>query len=525
MFDQPTYVFAAEQSLAAKVRVLIFARLALIFVVLVGGWLWTGQISGSSDPSQSRLVIFFLIAIGLTAAYSIWLRYGRALLWHVRTQFFIDALLITWLVWETGDLISPNVTLYIILISVAGFYLGKNDAHFVAVLCALCFTLLSALTAQSLIYSLSGDVAPSKALQIVAFNDAAFLLVGLLAARLADRRKIGEELKKAEANFADLNVLHERILASINSGLITTDLQGRIYAFNRAAEEISGLNARDTVGKSVFSVFGDEIRAPVEMCLGGVQTAEFSPPHFEAGVRSLTNGNSAKPPVTVACSVSPLVGKTGGVSGLIIAFQDRSELHAMEDNLRRSDRLAAVGRLAAGLAHELRNPLGSMSSALQFLSEKGDKNTEEAELMSVVLRESDRLNAIITNFLAYARPQSTTAIRNTQLVDVGEAIGDCLALIRHDPAVSEEHEFAFERPETPVVVRADERRHGPGYSSGKSRTYLRAVSEWRGRHRPRPIDRSQNSHRTRRPHRCREPAERRNARNDRTAEMILPFYF
>jgi len=128
----------------------------------------------------------------------------------------------------------------------------------------------------------------------------------------------------------------------------------------------------------------------------------------------------------------------------------------MEDSLRRSDRLAAVGRLAAGLAHEIRNPLGSMSSALQFLSEKADKDTDEAELMSVVLRESDRLNAIITNFLAYARPQSATSACGTQFVDVGEAIGDCLALIRHDPAVSDVHEFVFERPEKPVAVHADE---------------------------------------------------------------------
>jgi PAS domain-containing protein len=117
----------------------------------------------------------------------------------------------------------------------------------------------------------------SGAAQIVGFNVAAFLLVGLLAGRLADRRNIGEELKQAEANFANLNVLHERILASINSGLITTDLQGTIYAFNPAAEEISGFTANETIGRSIFSVFGDEIRQPIKKCLGSAQTVEFSP--------------------------------------------------------------------------------------------------------------------------------------------------------------------------------------------------------------------------------------------------------
>jgi len=456
MFSQAEYLIAEEAPLARKVRVLIFARLGLFIFVLVGGWLWAGQNAGA--PSQARLGIFFLLACALTAAYSIWFRFSRTLLWQVRTQFFIDVLLITWLVWETGDLVSANITLYIILISVTGFYLGKNDAHFIAALCALSFTALSVLTSWSLIYSASGDIASSKAVQIIAFNDVAFLLVGLLAARLADRRKVGEALKQAEANFANLNVLHERILASINSGLITTDLQGRIYAFNRAAEEISGMTARETIGKSVFSVFGDEIRAPVEMCLGGVQMVEFSPPHFEAGLLRSPNGNGSASSVMVACSVSPLVGKTGGVNGLIIAFQDRSEVHEMEDNLRRSDRLAAVGRLAAGLAHEIRNPIGSMSSALQFLTEKADKNSEDAALMAVILRESDRLNAIITNFLAYARPQSAAPVHGTRAVDVSEAIRDCLALIRHDPSVSKTHEFVFEPPGVAVTVHADETR-------------------------------------------------------------------
>ena len=456
MFSQAEYLIAEEAPLARKVRVLIFARLGLFIFVLVGGWLWAGQNAGA--PSQTRLGIFFLLACALTAAYSIWFRFSRTLLWQVRTQFFIDVLLITWLVWETGDLVSANITLYIILISVTGFYLGKNDAHFVAALCVLSFTALSLLTSWSVIYSVSGDIASSKAVQIIAFNDVAFLLVGLLAARLADRRKVGEALKQAEANFANLNVLHERILASINSGLITTDLQGRIYAFNRAAEEISGMTARETIGKSVFSVFGDEIRAPVEMCLGGVQMLEFSPPHFEAGLLRSANGNGSASSVMVACSVSPLVGKTGGVNGLIIAFQDRSEVHEMEDNLRRSDRLAAVGRLAAGLAHEIRNPIGSMSSALQFLTEKADKNSEDAALMAVILRESDRLNAIITNFLAYARPHSAAPVHGTRAVDVSEAIRDCLALIRHDPSVSQAHEFVFEPPPVVVTVHADETR-------------------------------------------------------------------
>jgi len=112
--------------------------------------------------------------------------------------------------------------------------------------------------------------------------------------------------------------------------------------------------------------------------------------------------------------------------------------------------------MAAGLAHEIRNPLGSMSSALQFLSEKAKPDTEDAALMSVVLSESERLNGIITDFLAYARPQPRNETDESfRQTDVGDVVKDCLALLRHNPAVNEFHEFDFVPPDKPVIIHAD----------------------------------------------------------------------
>ena len=458
MFNQKSPAYLYDPALAAKVWWLIIGRLTLIFLIVLGGWWWGQSSSGNSLAGFSlRPSLFLLAAVVLTTFYVLWLRFGRTLLWHIRTQFLIDTLLITWLVWETGDFISPYVTLYIMLISLAGFFLGKTDAILVAGVCSVCFTALPLVTTEILTYSLTGDVVPSRTVQAIAFNDAAFLIVGLLAARIAERRKIGDELKRVESNFSNLSVLHERILASINSGLITTDLQGKIYAFNHAAREITGIDAKDAIGQSVFSVFGDEIRPPIELCLSGTQTVEFSPPNFEVGVRSSLGAMRTERKVTIACTVLPLVGGSHGRTGLIIAFHDTTDLRLMEENLRRSDRLAAIGRLAAGLAHEIRNPLGSMSSALQFMSAKAKPDDGDAALMAVVLRESDRLNRIITDFLTYARPQPReTADRKFAQINVGEAIGDCLALMRHDPAVHENHDFDFDLPANQVIIRADE---------------------------------------------------------------------
>lgn len=453
---RPTFPFDGE--LVSRVRVLIFARLALMLVIFLAGWLWVFPDNRHAfDTLPKGMIALLLVSVVLAAIYLLWLSFVRTLVWQIRAQFLIDALIITALVWETGDLISPYITLYIILIAIAGFFLGRSDAYIIAAACSVSFITLGLIIVETTLRSMNGDFAPTRAAQIVGINVAAFLLVGLLSARIADRRKIGEELKQAEANFANLSVLHERILASINSGLITTDLAGNIYAFNDAAEQITGLRTETTIGSSIFTVFGEQIRPHIEECLSGIRTADATRTGVESRIQFPADGNGNVPEITVSCTVSPLVGRSGGVTGLIISFQDRTDYQAMEETLRRSDRLAAVGRLAAGLAHEIRNPLGSMSSALQFLSVKAAPETEDAALMTVILRESDRLNRIISDFLTYARPQpGEETVRGTSEIDARSTVKDCLALLRHDPGVSESHVFEYEPPADPILIRADE---------------------------------------------------------------------
>ena len=458
MFKSEKKLFAADTELSKKIQLLIFGRLALIFLLLLSGWLWTsGNLQFTSKDFSSELFLFFVISIGLSIVYFLLLKFNGSYLKQMHAQFLIDAFLITWLIWASGDLTSPYITFYIILISAAGVYLGANGTLFITGLCATCFTLLSILTAQSLIYNMSGAVIPSKSIQTIAFNNLALLIVGLLSARLSERRKVREQLIKTEANFSDLHTLHERIVESIRSGLITTDLDGKIYNFNRAAEEISGLKADETVGLSIFDLFGEELRAPVNLCLGAVQVNEFSIEHFEIEIQATLGSFDNRRHITVVCSVSSLTGKTGDIYGLIFTFQDLTQVRAMEETLRRSDRLTAVGRMASGLAHEIRNPLGSMSAALQFLQTKVPPATPEAALMNVVLNESDRLNKIITNFLTYARTSADGFSKDTfSVMDVSEAVRDCLTLLRHSPEVKATHNLKCELPDAPVNIKANE---------------------------------------------------------------------
>lgn len=428
-----------------RIQTLIIGRLMAIFLLLVTSWFWySGTFKLSFDTFPQGVFLVFLISVGLTIVYFFLLRLSKDLKWQIRTQFVLDALLITWLVWRTGDLTSPYITLYIVLISVASFFLRPLSTLLMAMACSLLFITLAVLTSNDLMESFGTAQSAGKAVQIVSFHIVAFLVVGLLASRLSDRRSSGEELAETAKTLANLRVLHERIVESIRSGLITTDLEGNIYTFNAAATEITGYRLDEMQGKPISSLFGD-IRESTNLSLAAAGEGEQLP-RFETDL--LTPDGFA---VRIGYSVSLLLSELHEASGLIITFQDLTDIRSMEESVRRKDRLAAVGRVAAGLAHEIRNPLGAMRGAIQVLESKMPVDSIETGLMEIILKESDRLNNIITNFLGYARPMAAT-FSDT---NVGEAINDTITLLKHSPDVREHHKLNLNIQETSVIISAD----------------------------------------------------------------------
>jgi len=451
MLQSTRTVIPAAAGGTDSIHGLIFGRLALLFVLLLGSWWWAGSyLPQPSGTFQTSLFLFFFVSVALTGVY-----YAASLVDRHHdeqkiVQIFVDILLITWLVWATDDINSPYVSLYIVLICLSGFMLGKPATLAVTFLSAACFLILAILTGRSIIYSIAGDVPVSRAFQIVGFNLAAILFVGLMAARIAERKQIADELKRSRESFADLNILHERIVESVDTGLITTDLEGTVYSINAAAKKIVNDRPYEIVGSNIADLFTGELISIVERSLCEARSGELLPQHYEKCLSC-----SSRNEITVRGSISPLFRRSGQVAGLIITVLDVSEVRKLEASLRRADRLAAVGRMAAGLAHEIRNPLGSLSSSLQFLRERVPGNSSERSLFDVVLRESERLNKIIENFLSYARP-SADALEPKQETDIDAALRDCLTLLRHNPRVTEAHQFRYEPPATPIRSRMSE---------------------------------------------------------------------
>lgn len=428
-----------------RLQTLIIGRLLVVFLLLVTSWIWySGELELSIENFPRGLFILFIISVGSTVVYFLLPRLSRRFGWQYWLQFTFDALLITWLIWRTGDLTSPYITLYFVLISISSIFFSANSTLAMSMLCGALFTALAITTSTSIVQAFGAQYSPAKVIQIVTFNLVALIVVGFLASRLSARRHSGEQLAETTRTLASLRVLHERIIESIRSGLVTTDLDGTIYTFNAAAAEITGRTASDMVGKSIFSLFGD-IHEQIEIAKEN-QADLAQLPRFEMDL--VTHDGFA---LRIGYSISLLYAEDGEPTGFIITFQDLTQIRSMEESIRRKDRLAAVGRVGAGLAHEIRNPLGAMRGAIQVLESSTPPNSIQADLMSIILRESDRLNSIITNFLNYARPKTG----NFTDVDVCEAIRDTMTLLRHGPDFSNVMVMDLSLPDEAVYVSAD----------------------------------------------------------------------
>src|SRR5712671_1715441 len=253
------------RSFGARLWGLIIGRAAAVILLVLIGLAWKSSALGRGVVTSFSVVTpIILAAAGLTLVYC-----AARLLWknylaQARVQFLADILLVTWLVWATGNVSSPYAALYVVIISIASLFVGPRGVMITSIGSAAAFN-ASALLALSGVgpYAVNGVTGESIAntIQFVGLSDVSFLVVGLLAAKLADRQTRSDvQLAAATRSLADLRALHERIVESIRSGVITTDLLGRIYTFNAAAEEISGYKLSDVRGQDASIFFGDMTR-------------------------------------------------------------------------------------------------------------------------------------------------------------------------------------------------------------------------------------------------------------------------
>jgi two-component system, NtrC family, sensor histidine kinase PilS len=377
---------------------------------------------GPVPGERAVLVLALLVAIASAGAVLLLPppAQPRRLTWFI---CLLDTALITAVVAATGGPRSIFTFLYVLCVTAACVLLSRTRGLAIAaVSIALYAGIVVARTVLPLIQFFDAPQ-ETTALEVVTMflNAATLLVVAILAGGLGEQyRATRQELETRQKDLRDLQAFKDLVFQSVGTGLIALDREHRVTAFNRAAEEITGVVAPQAIGRSWSSLIGAAI--PLEPIDAVIAANPRASTRHEAVLRR-PDGTS----VPVRMTFSALRSGEGERLGLISACEDLSAIREMESRMRQADRLATVGRMAANIAHEIRNPLASLTGAIEVLTSPLTADDARERLSQIVARESERLNHIIKNFLEYARP----APLSIATFDVAAAAEEVLLLLEH----------------------------------------------------------------------------------------------
>ncbi len=393
---------------------------------------------------------FFLIGLtyGLSIAYLVTLRFVDRCPWLADVQLGADALLVSGFIGLTGGVVSYFSSLYLLPIMAAATVQFRRGAVQVAVFSLVLYLgLVVAQYAEMFPAWLGADVLQLPSHQVaqytIAINVFGFFAIALLSGSLAERlRAADERLQVAAHEIKDLRAFNDYVIDGLLSGLVTSDAEGRVLTFNTAASSITGIPVHQAMGQDA----GEVLQLPADARVRLTELAQTRSLRVEFGYRA---GDGRL--VDIGLMVT-MIALPNGRSGYLYTFQDVTDLRRLERNGRLQQRLAAVGEMAAGIAHEIRNPLAAMSGSMQVLRQELPLSEEQAQLMDIVLRESDRLNDTIRSFLAYARPQELSVAR----MDVARVVQEAATLLRNSSEAHTDHVVELRVPAHPVWYEADE---------------------------------------------------------------------
>ncbi|MGH7165254.1 MAG: two-component system sensor histidine kinase NtrB, partial [Nitrospiraceae bacterium] len=379
---------------------------------------------------RGELVFTFYAMIvftyGITIAYALAIRYLTSLLSLTRfayLQIGVDLLLETFLVARTGGVESPFSVLYVITVTLSSLILRRRGGLVTAGFSVILFGLITNIQLYGLFES-TGWIQPSRlsmaeSFQTFGVHGLALVMVGLLSGALAEQlRRADQSLVEKERGLSRLQAFHENVVQSISSGVFTTDAAGRMTSFNLAAQEVTAYSLEAVQGRPWWEVFnwkqGD---------LFGTDPSTLTEPYRFEGEGQRSDGSR----LVLGMTLSPLT-EAGVRTGLVGVFKDVTQIRDMEEEMRRQEWLATLGEMSAGMAHEIRNPLAALAGAMQMLRRDLPLDESNAPLMDIAIRETTRLDAIITEFLMYARPPAL----NLKECDLNALLAETLDLIRHE---------------------------------------------------------------------------------------------
>ncbi len=392
------------------------------------------QIKGAmtlSDESIRSVFLIIIVIYFLSILYVFLEKWVKGRPTNVQMQIICDITMVTALVYVTGGVQSVYSVLYQLIIIYAAIFLGRRGGLIAASAASIFYGLLLNFEFYGLLTSFGAasvyDYSAGYVLSRIFIHIVSFYIVALLVSWVVEQEKKSRTLlTKKENEFDQLDLLHKGIIEHINAGIITIDLSGNIKSFNRAAEEISGFKFSQVKGKSVNVVipgFSDILRK--------MKVTDSSTSHTERGEIDYTNRQGQG--LIIGFSVSFLLNSRNEKIGDIVIFQDLTATKQMEKEVERSKNLALIGEMAAGLTHEIRNPLTAMSGSIQLLKSSLRLSETDQRLMQIVLRGRNQLEKLVSNFLLLARPNPG----EREAVNINALVDEVIETIQSDEAWNE----------------------------------------------------------------------------------------
>jgi two-component system sensor histidine kinase PilS (NtrC family) len=399
----------SHSELSGRLQKLMFLRVILVSLLLGASILiQVKQTRTYFGDIQTFHYLLIATIYFLTFAYIILLRYRQHLYTLAYAQLLLDTVFITAVIYASGGNESIFSFLYFLAIISASTLLYRKGGLIIATSSSILYGLLLDLHYYDVIqpfgsrlthYPIEGQ--GLNILYDIVVSVALFFLVAFLSSFLSEQaRKSRVELKAKQDDFVVLEALNERIIQSIMSGVITIDDQHRVILFNPAAEDIFAIKADWAIGRQIT-----ELLPFVGNYLDNEKDSSGQHPKLPYPFIDLPYLRKDGKRIFLHFSISPLRLPDEGQKGRILFFQDMTEVKQIEEEMKKVEDLALIGELAAGIAHEIRNPMASISGSIQMLGEGLEKDDVNNRLMNIILTEIGRLNHLINDFLLFARPK------------------------------------------------------------------------------------------------------------------------
>ena len=365
----------------------------------------------------------------ISIVYVFLLKRSRNIRFQAYLQLLIDTFIITALIYTTGGIESIFSFLYILNIFSGSILLYRKGGLIVASSSSIFYGLLLDLHYYGVLHPLASRLSYPKQYESaylffnILANMAGFYLVGYLSSFLSEQaRKSRAELRVKADDLSRLEILHESIIGSLTSGLIVLDDQGRVMLYNPAAENMFGTTADRIYGhrlKDHLPGLEKHLTGPSFISLGG----SGIPSQLTDFAYERPDGNR----LHLQISTSPLAYSMGEKKGQVLILQDVTQMKRIQEEMKEVEGLALVGELAAGMAHEIRNPMASISGSIEILRDEISEDGVNSRLMDIILREMERLNDLVSDFLLFARTQKP----KLEEFDLNQLLRDSLDLFRN----------------------------------------------------------------------------------------------